>query len=746
MEKLIIVSNRLPFRIDKKGNEYEVKQSSGGLVSALQSVSSSEYSITWTGIADFRKDVWNNLKYSLKTSRYKLEPIFVDKKKYYNYYNGFSNAMLWPLFHYFPSYAEYKEESFEAYKDINQEFAQKIIGMAPVGAIVWIHDYHLLLLPGLIKLIRPDLKVGFFLHIPFPSYEIFKLIPAVWRSEILESLMCSDVLGFHTEEYLGHFRKSLSYFKNIWVNNDTAINGHDHAALTKVYPISIDFNKFHNAWSNPGVVRGRKNIKKMHPNLRIIFSVDRLDYTKGVINRLMAYENLLSNYPEYREKVVFVINVVPSRDQMVKYIERKKMIEENIGRINGLYGSVNWQPVIYQYRHLTFNQLLSFYTVADLALITPLRDGMNLVAKEFVASRKDRKGVLILSEFAGAATELKQAILVNPNDIRTLTDGIIEGLSLSDTEQQHRMEVMQQLIKDQDIHKWTNSILNDIKEASTMNYESAPHLMTFTEKIELFDSYQKTKKRLILLDYDGTLVPHQHKPEDAEPGNKLKELLTELNSQPENEVVIVSGRDTSTLENWLSDTGVSFVAEHGALYKGPDLPWESFVTGASPWRTSVENIFEKATCSCSGAFIERKKHSIALHYRGVDTKRAEELKVYAQKELLMCSERYDFNVLNGNMVIEVRNCNIDKGMAVMKLVNSGQYDFVLALGDDTTDEDMFSALSETNNCFTVKVGIESTKAKCNLINVNNVISLLDQLNKYKSVPNIPPVRYNLNSN
>lgn len=731
MKNLIIASNRLPFRIDKKGGKYEIKQSSGGLVSALQSIPTLDIKMTWIGVADFKKESWNFAKDSLTGSNYKLEPVFVDKKKYNSYYNGFSNALLWPLFHYFPSYAEYDEADYKSYREVNALFADRITEIAQTGDTVWVHDYHLMLLPKYLKERRPDLHIGFFLHIPFPSYEIFKLLPEEWRKEILEGIIHSDVAGFHTPEYVSHFKRSLAYFSGITVNNDVVHMG-EHRCIIRPFPISIDYVKFNEAYSLRAVARGREAMRQKNRNTRIIFSVDRLDYTKGVIHRLQAYENLLECHPEYREKVVFVINVVPSRDQISKYAERKRMIEENIGRINGLYGNINWHPVIYQYRHLTFNQLVSFYTVADVALITPMRDGMNLVAKEFVASRKDRKGVLILSELAGAAGELQDAILVNPNDMQTLKNGIIKALSLSDEDKERRMQAMQTVVKENDIHKWIHSFLGDLKKSENMNNQSKPHVMTFDEKVELFDCYRATKKRLLLFDYDGTLVPYHSTPDEAFPDNRLKNLLKELNQQAENDVVIVSGRDAVTLETWFGDIELAMVAEHGALYKKQDEDWKKLIHYTPDWRAEVRAVFDKIILKHSGTFMEKKDYSIAFHYRSAKPESVPDLISEIGKELMLL-DTHNFSVLYGNMVIEVKNPEVDKGNVVTKIIDEGQYDFILAVGDDTTDEDMFAALERKDNCYTVKVGVTPTKAKCNLLNVNNVISLLDQLNQHRNV-------------
>ena len=728
MSNLIIVSNRLPFRIERKGSFYEMRRTSGGLVSALQAVTPGDLRVSWLGIADFKKELWEKVSASAQHTNYKVEPLFVDKKLFHDYYNGFSNGLIWPLFHYFPSYAEYDRDAFAAYQEVNRQFAARVAELAQPGDLVWIHDYHLMLLPKLLKELRPDVRIGFFLHIPFPSYELFKLLPAGWRGEILDGITAADVIGFHTAEYAAHFQRCLSYFSRIRMRAPYIISV-PHAPTLKAYPISIDYDQFSKAYSAPQVTRGRKLIRQRAEGAKIIFSVDRLDYTKGVINRLTAYEELLETRPEFRARVVFIINVVPSRDQITKYAERKKMIEEHIGRINGMYGNIHWQPVVYQYRHLSFTQLMSFYSAADVALVTPLRDGMNLVAKEFIAARQDKRGVLVLSEFAGAASELPEAILVNPNDIEALTQATIRALSLSDEEQASGMQSMQATIKNNNVNHWINNFLSDLK-AKSMGNQTQPRIMTFEHKVELFTAYRKARKRLLLIDYDGTLVPFADTPELAIPRQEVKDLLKELQDQPENDVVVVSGRDSGTLEEWLADTGVALAAEHGAMFKTSGA-WKPLVAEAADCLEKLASVLSPVAQRYPGTLVERKKYSIAIHYRRLAPASAEALiKEIAKAVAHLHGDEY--TMLQGKMVIEFKAHATGKGTFAKRLLGSNHYDFVMAIGDDTTDEEMFSALTGKNH-WTIRVGMNPTAARCNLININSAISLLDQLTKHRTV-------------
>lgn len=730
--KLIIVSNRLPFRIEKKGEGLEIKKSTGGLVSALESTVHKNSDVVWVGCADFSKDIWNQYSNKRPDDSFSIVPLFLEKKLEKKYYNGFSNTIIWPLFHYFPSYAEYTESFFDAYRQVNELFAERISAIVQPGDRVWIHDYHLMLLPAMLRDAHRDLSTGFFLHIPFPSYEILKLIPESWRNELLESLLQANITGFHTSEYVSHFKRSVSYFLGVELSDQTSIYK-ENPVVVKDYPISIDFEKFNSAWDLPAVKKGRKQIRERYNGIKLIFSVDRLDYTKGVMNRLQAFEELLNERPELKQKITFVVNVVPSRDKHSKYAERRSMIEEKVGHLNGLHGNVSWQPVIYQYSHLSFTQLLSFYTACDIALVTPLRDGMNLVAKEFVASRKDKRGVLILSEFAGAANELKEAILVNPNDNNLMKNAMLHAIQLSPEEQQKAMEAMQETIRNNDVKKWTDDFINDLNISRIMSIQAKVRIMSFEERIELVEKYRSADHRLILLDYDGTLVPYYNSPQDAMPGLRVKGVLTELAANPKNRVVIISGRDTKTLEQWFGDTPVDLVAEHGGFYRSfAEGVWTGVEAESSNWKGGVKGIFEKWTSSVPGTFIEEKEHSVAWHYRTANDFNEQEAIHEMVKDLMILNANNRFKVMCGNKVVEVKSGSFDKGSFAIDFVGKYNFDFVMAIGDDVTDEDMFEKLRAQNH-FTIRVGLGQTKAMYNLIGVNNVHSFLDQLSAFKNV-------------
>jgi trehalose 6-phosphate synthase/phosphatase len=468
--KLIIASYRLPHRLSVVSGKLRVTPSSGGLATALYSFLKNENtdqhfeSFHWVGVADVPKKKFERVSSSdhIIDDDLVLHPVFLEGRYNELFYNGFCNAVLWPLFHYFPSYVIYDQHFFDAYESANRVVADQIAEMYTPGDVIWIHDYHFMLLPKLLRERLPEATIGFFLHIPFPSFELFRILPKKWRLGILEGLLGANVVGFHTVDYVHHFSESVQRMLNLQANKNGLVLPDGREVLVKEFPISIDFAKFQETSLQSGVKREVKKIRNRFGNCKLILSVDRLDYTKAIINRLESFEFFLSQNPEYKEKVAYLLLLVPTRDGVLKYKENKKEVEMLISRINGTYGSLSWTPIIYQYRSVDFKKLVTLYSASDVALVVPVRDGMNLVAKEYIASRSATNGVLILSETAGCANELKEAILVNPNDRHEVADSILEALQQPLSEQRTCIGKMQSHLKRHGIRQWATGFIQKL--------------------------------------------------------------------------------------------------------------------------------------------------------------------------------------------------------------------------------------------------------------------------------------------
>lgn len=724
MPKLIIVSNRLPITVSKVGNKISYSSSSGGLATALASVDNIEEKlwIGWPGIAE--DDLTNQEKKEITKELLKQNcvPVFLSQKQIKEFYLGFCNGTLWPLFHYFSLYTEYEDRYWQAYKKINQQFCNVTIKYANKDSLIWVHDYHLMLLPQELRKKLKEQKIGFFLHVPFPSFEIFRLLP--YRKELLNGLLGADLLGFHVYDYARHFLSSTSRLLG-YEHKLGTILVKDHKVKVDAFPIGIDYEKFANASKSKLVKNEIKALKAITKKQKVIISIDRLDYTKGILQRLKAYQMFLQKNPQYHKKIMMIILAVPSRTGVNAYADLRKNVEQLISRINGAYSSVNWTPVHYLFRSVPFEQVTAFYSVGDIALITPLRDGMNLVAKEFIASKQKNPGVLILSEMAGAASELSEAITVNPNDKVDIAGAIKQAIEMPSVEQKSRVKHMQKRISQYDVSSWANDFMRALKEIKSKK-KNVPVMVGPKEINKTKKDFQDAKNKLLFLDYDGTLVEFSSSPGAVSPSKNLVNLISKLAKIEGCEVVIVSGRDKYTLEKWLGHLPISMIAEHGAWIKSKSKKrWSTELTKKQDWKRSLQPILAYFTNRTPNSFVEEKEFSLVWHYRKVEKSLADVRTQELKEELNYLTNTLNLGVYEGSKILEIKPTNINKGDAVRKLFKDKSSDFVMGIGDDYTDEDLFLALPK--KAISIKVGIGNSCAKYRVRGVDQVLSLLEKL-------------------
>ncbi len=731
-KRLIIAAYRLPFSVTQTKSGYRKVQSSGGLVSAILSLAEKFKSeenemrkILWVGYGDFQsKEIPAN---QLKNEHFQIAPVTIPKKTHRLFYEGFCNDFIWPLFHYFPSYYVSHNEYYDAYRETNNLYCKQLETVVRPGDFVWIHDYQLMLLPAMLRKKIPGVTSGFFLHIPFPSFEIFRLIPRRWREDMIHGMLGADLIGFHTHDYLQHFLKSVRRTTGFECRQNI-IHTAQRVVKADAFPIGIDYDKFHQAALSPSVLNEKKKIYRQLHGQKLIFSVDRLDYTKGLLNRLRAYELFLDRNPQWLTKVVFNMVVVPSRDNIDRYREMRKEIEYNVGRINGKYSSLSWRPVIYQYKSLRFDELVALYDLSDVGLITPLRDGMNLVAKEYVACQVQNHGVIILSEMAGAAAELSEGIIINPADDEETSQAIKKALEMSQKEKISRMNIMQKRLQTYNVFTWAEDFFNQVYDTKEQQKAMNVRLMnkTIAEKIR-FD-FHHARKRIFFLDYDGTLVPFTKYPENASIKSSTLEIIKTLTADSRNTVVIVSGRNREFLERQFSGTPVALIAEHGCFIRMPGKEWQTTVNIDTQWKSSIMPVLQDYVYRCTGSFIEEKAGSLAWHYRNADSDFAQ-LRLHELRDDLseIIRHKTTFDILEGSKVLEVKSGRYDKGQAALLLLANNDYDFIFATGDDKTDEDLFRTLPET--ALTIKIGTIPSYARFNLTDIPSLLKLLNQLSE-----------------
>jgi trehalose 6-phosphate synthase/phosphatase len=720
-KRVLIVSNRLPLKISEVDGERTYQNSEGGLATGLGSIYKQNNNL-WIGWPGAIVEPTDQEKVINDLGKINLHPVFLVQSEINDYYEGFSNETLWPLFHYFPTYTSYNPQHWDSYRDVNQKFADEIIKVATKDDIVWIHDYQLMLVPEMVRKAIPEISIGFFQHIPFPSYEIFRILP--WRKELLHGVLGADVIGFHTYDDVRHFLSAASRIINIDGTANELIK--DNRAITvDAFPISIDYKKYKQLAEDTQTRRNERKLKQLINHNKLIISIDRLDYSKGILHRLRAYKLLLQRHPELRGKMTMIQLVVPSRDNVPRYKELKEEMNVLVSDINGTYSTLGWQPIQHFYRSFPKYLLSALYKAADVALVTPMRDGMNLVSKEYVASKTDHKGVLVLSETAGASRELSEALMVNPNDVWDFAEKIYMALNMPEDEQKRRMLAMQQTVARFDIHNWVKNFMEKLGEVKAQQFALSTRIINSSIQQKIAIRYMYGTKRLIFLDYDGTMVPFYKQVNAAIPDNELLELLQVLSSDPNNTVVITSGRDYHTLDAWLGQLPVDMIAEHGAWYKDHGKIWRHRKDLNNTWKHEIRHMMEVYSGRTPGASIEEKSYSLAWHYR-----RAEEgLGSMRVQELMADVKHYTadqgLQILQGDKVLEIKSISVNKGKAAQRWLDKKDYDFTMAIGDDHTDEDTFKAMPE--DAITIKVGKNISAATYFLNSHIEVRALLREL-------------------
>lgn len=729
--RLLIVSNRLPVALNRENGKFHFEKSAGGLVSGLsdflKGLGKDESEIKdyiwmgWPGMTIEKED--QAQVRSTVEEKYNASPVFLSQKLMDKVYLGFCNKTIWPLFHYFPNYASFDKEFWKEYNRSNEIFCEEVLKVLQPGDIVWVHDYHLMLLPAMLRK-QVNNPIGFFLHIPFPTFEMYRLLPKESRAGILEGLLGADLIGFHTHDYTQYFLRSVLRILGL-ENHMGTIDLPDRVVKVATFPMGIEFDKFHDMDVSP-----YPSAKPGPGEPKVILSVDRLDYSKGLVNRLQGFELFLRKHPEWHEKVFLNMIVVPSRTGVTSYQNIKRRLDELVGNINGNFGKLDWTPIIYQFTSLPHKELIAQYRMSDVSLITPLRDGMNLVAKEYVASLRDQRGVLVLSEFTGAAKELGESIIINPNNINEIADGIAEALNIPEEEQIRRNDLMQKRLKRYNVTKWANEFVDSLQRISKIsNYTSEAKLMNPEVQKKLLKDYQQAKNRLIIVNYDGTLVPLNNNPGKSMPSEDLLNLLANLNRTDKTDIVIISGRGKKDLEDWLGNTPVNLTAEQGCwIREALQREWKLFKPLSNEWKKEVLPIMEMYTDRLPGAYLEERDYSISWHYHKADIEQATFLAKEVGDHLLSITTNIGVQVLPGHRVIEVSNSGINKGELAMHWLSRKDYDFVMAIGAGWSDEMLFQTLPA--HAWSVRVGLLITSAKFVLKSQSDALELLKLLEKH----------------
>ena len=690
--RLLVVSARLPVAVSRRaptsGGGWQVSASPGGLATALRAVAGRRpfVWIGWPG-AVVPEEEREPVARDIAELGGGAVPVFLGDKEVAGWYEELSNRVLWPLLHSLPAPMRVAPGAWQRYMEVNRQFADTVARHARPGDTVWVHDYQLALLPNLLRRRELEVAIGYFLHIPFPASETFRTLPM--REEVLRGILGADFIGFHSYEYVAHFRSSL--LRILGVESDpehVALPSH-HARMGAL-PIGIEPEEIAEVARRPEVEAELAELRASYRGRKVVLGVDRLDYTKGLPQKLIAFEELLEKNPDLRESVVFIQVAAPSRTGVVEYQRLRREIDELVGRVSGRFSSPAGSPLVYINQHLPRERLVPLYRLADVALVTPLRDGMNLVCLEYIAARGDDPGALILSELTGAAQCLSGAALVNPYNTSEVAAALAAALRAPPN---GGFAHMREFVESNTSIAWAERFLERL-EATRLEFTGKVRRFRAADP-EVEGRCAGADRPILLLDYDGTLEPHVRVPEQAAPTPRVRALLAEAAELTR--VYVVSGRPAAVIERWLGGLEIGLVSEHGLSIKHPGGRW-SQPPNIDPrlLDEEVEPLFRDFSLRTPGSRIERKAASIAWHHRGSDPRlgswRANELS--AQLGARLVGQPY--SVLLGSRVVEVRHIDITKGAAARQiLAGNPDTDLVLCAGNDRTDEDMFAALAAT---------------------------------------------------
>ena len=719
---MIVVSNRLPVDYDERPDGgIGWKSSPGGLVTALEPVMRAADGawIGWAGVADREFDPFEHDGIS-------IIPVPLSESELEEYYEGFSNDTLWPLYHDVIAPPSFHREWWDAYVRVNRRFAEAAARAASDGAVVWVQDYQLQLVPKMLREARPDLVIGFFNHIPFPAYGIYSQLP--WRRQVIDGLRRADVIGFQRVADAGNFsravRRLFGYRTHGTVidvpDTDAASDSEVRRVVARAFPISIDAEGFEEMARRPEVQARADEIRESLGNPEtIILGVDRLDYTKGIRHRMKAFGELLRDGRLQVEDVTLVQVASPSRERVETYRQLRDEIELTVGRLNGDYATLGHQAIAYLHHGYPREEMVALYLAADVMLVTALRDGMNLVAKEYVACRYDGDGVLVLSEFAGASDELRQAVLVNPHDIEGLKDAIVEAVRMPRRERTRRMRALRRRVIDNDVAKWSANFLETLTGAGIIKPGITEPLQRAIEELA------STERLLVALDFDGTLAPLVDRPDEARATERARAAMARLVAAPDTRVALVSGRALESLGHVAEPgEGILLSGSHGVELKLDSGEITLDLRDAELLKLEqLGRIIEQVASGVEGAKVEVKPAGLALHTRGLTSSAAAAAQLAARERVT--TELTGITVRTGKSVIEFAVRSTDKGESFIRLRQHARATAALYVGDDVTDEDAFASLDEGD--VGVKVGQGKSITPYRVRNPDDVAELLERL-------------------
>jgi trehalose 6-phosphate synthase/phosphatase len=713
-QSILVVSNRLPITIQKGLRSLEIRPSAGGLVSALEPVLRRRGGtwIGWPG-ADLGDEKLPS------DDNYELRAVPLAEAEVTRYYHGFSNRTLWPLFHCFSGHARFDWQDWRVYERVNERFAAAVIAAGTKRDVIWIHDYHLMLTPRLVRNVARDARLAFFLHIPFPPYDLFRLLP--WNREILRGMLAADLVGFHVQTYVRNFLDCVELLLSARVDRKAGLVEYgDRTTQVGPFPIGIDFDLYDSlARQAPRTARDSR--------VQVVLGVDRLDYTKGIPERIRAIERLFETYPEHREKVLFLQLAVPSRSQVAEYRDLKRQIDEDVGRVNGRFSTASWSPIRYLYQSMPNEKLVGLYRDSDVALITPVRDGMNLVAKEYVACQVDNPGVLVLSKLAGAAETMHEAILVNPYNVEGTAAGLHRALVMDEAERRSRLAALRRRERRYNVNNWVERFLEavpievrDLQPPTKHDFE------------EWLGAFLGNYHLALFLGYDGVLVPFNDHPNEGVLDERMRRTLAACLRRRNTDLAIVTGRPIDQIRAMVDHPALTYSGNHGLEIVGPGLePFYHREAQAHEGKAAAL-AREIVKLNVRGLWIDRKGPTLTVHYGGVQE--ADRPAIIERVRTLIA--RAGFQPREEHLSLDARlPIPWEDGDSILQIVRSrygptwSEGSRIIYVGADVTNESTFRRIGGVGIRFGVGSAYTLTAATRRLRRIDSVRALLDWIAK-----------------
>eukprot|EP01114_Cavostelium_apophysatum_P012724 TRINITY_DN2911_c0_g1_i2.p1 TRINITY_DN2911_c0_g1~~TRINITY_DN2911_c0_g1_i2.p1 ORF type:complete len:739 (+),score=199.31 TRINITY_DN2911_c0_g1_i2:157-2373(+) len=735
MGKVIFAAYRLPLSVEDDGDDVKITPCEPNiLTAAVESLKEQGKEVVWVGAHSTSPSEPQKSKIRAKLLDSKYCPIFIDADTARDHFNGFCKSVVWPLFHYYGAgTSSYTTDSWRAYKLVNELFSQEIVNIYEEGDQILIQDYHLMLLPEMLRVAVPTCKISFFLHVPWPTSELYRSLPV--RDHVLRGLLGADVIGFQTFPYARHFLSAVTRILGLTATEQGVEIGGGHYVRVEVEPVGIDSMRFQTALDSPEVQLKIQELTETFAGKKIVVARDPLEYIQGIPHKLKMFDAFLAAYPEWRGKVVLYQECVPNTETLSEksYTQLCEEVEKLVGSINGKYSTLEYSPIFYLNRRLKWEDLCGLLAIADVGLVTALRDGMNITAFEFIACQQKKQSPLVLSEFAGSANCLSGAMLVNPWDQKKCIETLCDALNMPENHKTIRYSHNRDYVFTHNAPFWITSLLK-ILENNTRQ-QTARDTIARVNIRDLISAYKKSNKRLILLDYDGTLTPIVKMPSMAVPTEEVLSLLSTLAQNQKNVTYVITGRERRIMDEWLGGITAGLSCEHGSFFRpfvmNDVSVWKDCTSELDlSWKPAIKGIFDDYTERTPGSFVENKEIGISWHYRNADPEFAE----YQKKDLiqhLLDLPNLPIDILPGKKVVEVRPQGISKGSVVRRILSQEpEVDFVLAIGDDKTDEEMFEEVNKKDtikNKFSITVEKKPSVAAYYTDNQRHVVDLLSKL-------------------